>query len=1112
MPPRRRKAPTVPPDVSQEGVDETLLAPLREYADALQRGFSSKGRYQPEDQLKAPVSGLLQSAGAKFGVDVRTHTEIVADDGLGRPDIGVFIGGLLTGHVELKAPGKPADPNRLRGADREQWERFKGLPNLLYCNGREFVLLRSGERIATAALSDDPVTEGADAVSPAAASKFAATLREFFRWEPIAPSSPKQLATTLAPLCRLLRGAVLAAVKEENAELTSLAKDWRRYLFPTASDAEFADAYAQTLTYALLLARLEGGPAFSIDAAARSLSAGHSLLASALKILGDEQARQHLAIPFSYLERTIAAVDPAQLIKKSKGDPWLYFYEDFLAAYDPEMRKNRGVYYTPIEVVHCQVRLVAELLRDRFGAEREFTDPAVVTLDPAAGTGTYLLAALEHSLDGVEQRSGPGARRSAASTAAKNLHGFELLVGPYAVAHLRLTQMIQAESAKPDAEGVRIFLTDTLESPHKEPPEHLPLLYKELGEEHERARKVKERTPVMVCIGNPPYDREQRAAGAASGPRKGGWVRFGDGGDDSRPLLQDFIEPLGPLGFSVHAKNLYNDYVYFWRWALWKVFEQEGGAGKGIVSFITASSYLLGQAFAGVRAMMRASFEELWILDLGGEGRGARKSDNVFAIQTPVAIAIGVRRSRDTATQCRVWYHAVEGTTAEKLAALEAIASLRDVPWVAVKSAAPHDPLLPRAAGAWEEWPRLIDLFPWQESGVQFKRTWPIAEDRETLERRWRQLLASSDRAAAMKSTEQIHPATQVRSFAPPFEALPTIASLPPMSPAPEAQPYAYRAFDMRYALVDPRLGDRLRPQLQLAHSQNQVYLVSFLTEQLGSGPAAVAAASVPDLHHFRGSYGGRHVVPLYRDVQGRDANIAAGVLKTVSSRIGQPVSAEDFFAYCYAILAGPAYAATFAEELTIPGPRIPITANPKLFDEAVALGRGLLFLHTYGERFVPKSQRAGRIPSGTIKCAKGTSDDPAEYPESFEYDAAKRELAVGDGRFTNVAREIWEFEVSGYKVVQRWLAGRMRDRSGKRSSPLDDIRPERWTFDEELLNLLWVLEHTIAKYPAHEALLDRILASTLVQAAELAEPSFEERAGPKPTRRGNTVQETLNL
>jgi hypothetical protein len=1111
MPPRR-KAKRAQTDVSPAGVDRTLVEPLRTYAEAVRRGFSSHGNYQPEDQLKAPVSALLQDAGVKLGISVATHTEIVADDGIGRPDIGVFVAGMLSGHVELKAPDKPADPTRLRGSDKEQWERFRGLPNLLYANGRDFVLVRSGEVAARASLGGDPVEDGPEAVSSSGAAKLAALLRTFLHWEPIAPSSPKQLAATLAPLCRLLRGAVVGAIRADNAEVLALAKDWRRYLFPLASDDEFADAYAQTLTYALLLARIEGDDALTVEGAAKTLATGHSLLASALRILGDEQARRHLAIPFGYIERTIAAVDPVQLVRKSKGDPWLYFYEDFLEAYDPVMRKNRGVYYTPIEVVNCQVRLIAELLRDRFAVERGFGDADVVTLDPAAGTGTYLLAALEHSLAAVEARSGPGARRQAAGVAAKNLHGFELLVGPYAVAHLRLTQMIQAEKAKPGPEGVRIFLTDTLESPYREPPEHLPLLYKELGTEHERARKVKEGTPVMVCLGNPPYDREQRSAGADGGPRKGGWVRFGDGGDDARALLEDFTEPLTELGLGVHAKNLYNDYVYFWRWALWKVFEQGNGAGHGIVSFITASSYLLGEAFAGMRKMMRATFDELWILDLGGEGRGARKSENVFAIRTPVAIAVGVRKGRDRRPEgCRVWYHRLEGSADDKLAALNAIGALQDVPWTEVAAVEPHAPFLPRAGGAWATWPRLTDLFPWQESGLQFKRTWPIGEDRETLNRRWKALLAGTDRAVLLKETRDLRASKVVTGLLEPREPLAALSSLKESTPLPSAMPYAYRSFDVRYAIIDPRVGDYLRPALHEAHGPRQVYLATKFALQLGSGAAASATAFFPDLDYFN-ARGGRDIVPLWRDAEGRTPNVPEGLLDTLRDALGQPVSPEDLFAYCYALLAGPAYVATFKTELTIPGPRIPLTRNPQLFDEAVALGRELLFLHTYGERFVPPHRRAGRIPTGAARCARGTSDDPTEYPETHSYDPAKRELAVGDGRFTKVAPEVWEFEVSGYKVVQRWLAGRMRERSGKRSSALDDIRPERWTFDDELLNLLWVLEHTVEAYPRHAKLLKRIIASKHIDASELASPSYADRSAPRPTRRGNTVQEALNL
>ncbi len=166
----------------------------------------------------------------------------------------------------------------------------------------------------------------------------------------------------LAPLCRLLRSDVLIALQNRDSNLSLLAADWRQYLFPDADDFQFADAYAQTLTYALLLARLSGkGEGLSIPQAVTAIRTGHRLLADALGILADPKAREEIETPVEVLERVIGAVDPAALIKKAKGDPWLYFYEDFLAAYDPKMRKDRGVYYTPVEVVQAQVRLVAHV-------------------------------------------------------------------------------------------------------------------------------------------------------------------------------------------------------------------------------------------------------------------------------------------------------------------------------------------------------------------------------------------------------------------------------------------------------------------------------------------------------------------------------------------------------------------------------------------------------------------------------------------------------------------------------------------------------------------------------------------------------------------------------
>jgi len=830
----------------------------------------------------------------------------------------------------------------------------------------------------------------------------------------------------------------------------------------------------------------------STTQATKTLRPQHGLLAEALKILADEQARTEIATPVAVLERVIGAVDPTALASQwAGGDPWLYFYEDFLAVYDPKMRKDRGVYYTPVPVVRAQIALIGELLETRFNAEFSFVDPNVVTLDPAAGTGTYILAALDHALERVAATQGPGMRAQAATIGARNLHAFEILVGPYAVAHLRLSQRVLAEGGTLPTDGAHVYLTDTLEPPTATSPGHLPLAYRALGQEHQRAQKVKADTAVLVCLGNPPYDRQVLEAGETGQTRKGGWIRYGDDHREGGGLLQDFIAPLNALGLGVHAKNLYNDYVYFWRWALWKVFERQ--AGPGVIGFITASSYLAGPGFAGMRQLMRRTFDDLWIIDLEGDNLGARKTNNVFAIQTPVAIAIGVRYGEPQPdTPATVRYTRLTGSQAAKFERLSQVQRFADLPWreCATDWNAPFSPLM---TSAYTLWPLVTDLFPWQASGVKFSRTWPIGDTVDVLEKRWQGLLAAKDRKAAFRETVDRKVLNSYASLNDKDLRLPPLASLGLDAPMPSPSRYAFRSFNRRFALFDSRLGDRLNPSLHHTYSDRQVFMCGLWTKVLGGGSAAVATALIPDMDHFC-NRGAKDVIPLWRDAAATQANITTGLLELLSERYGQPVEAEALFSYAYALLASPEYVKTFWEELALPGPRLPLTKDATLFAEGVALGRRLIGLHTYGERFLPPGAKFGHVPPGVARCQVGTPVDPANYPDRFHYDPATQELHIGKGLFAPVRRDVWNFSLSGFDVVKSWLAYRMRDRSGKKSSPLDDIRPESWTFDGELLNLLWVLDHTIDLQPALAALLEKVLASKWFTAAELPKPDEAQR------------------
>ncbi len=1087
---------------------------LQNFAAAVTEKMTQLTPGEPEDQVRGPFENFIAGVADALGWKVVCTGESPLPDRLGRPDYAVHLNELLAGYVELKAPGVGAASNRFKGHNRDQFSRFSAIPNIIYTDGNEWALYRNGELVGKIVrLVGDVATDGSKAAALQDADTLEHLLRDFFSWQPIIPTDSKgkidlkEFAALLAPLTRMLRDDVTDALKNPASLLVQLAKDWRQLLFPDAPDEQFADAYAQTVTFALLLGRSEGADPLTLDSAEKTLAAQHNLLSRALQVLTDPGARAEMAASLDLVLRVIAAVPPTTFT--GPEDPWLYFYEDFLAAYDPKLRKDAGAYYTPVEVVRCQVRLIDDLLVNRLNKPLGFVDPGVVTLDPAAGTGTYLLGVIEHALGRVEAEQGAGAIAGQATELAKNLYSFELMVGPYAVSELRVSRALRDQGADLPPDGTHVYLTDTLESPHAKPPQ-LPLFLRPIAEQHAKALKAKSDVPVIVCLGNPPYDRHE-AATIDNKAHTGGWVRWGETEKGTDAIFRDFLDPVIAAGYGVHVKNLYNLYVYFWRWALWKVFEHPAANGPGVVSFISASSYLDGNAFCGMREHMRRLCDEIWILDLGGEGRGTRKDDNVFAIQTPVVIAIAVRsRKAKEDKPSKVHYARIEGSRDAKLAVLDAIVDFKMIKW----EDCPADwqaPFRPAGKGDYFQLPLLTDLMPWQQSGIKAGRTWVIAPEEETLKRCWSSLL-HEDRDRRRNLFKDSPTGRKIQEGA--TQLPPSNAKLRPILDLPREEPptniirLAYRSFDRQYIFADARLIDRPGPALWRVHGERQLYLTSLLNHPLGQGPAATASALIPDLHHFRGSYGAKEVFPLYRTADASEANILPGLLELLYKAFKRTVMPEDFLAYVYGALASPAFTTRFHKELETRELRVPITKDIAIFEKVRDAGARLLWLHTYGERFVPEGEQRGQVPRGAARCTKAVPGDVGGYPEDFDYNEMTRKLHVGKGEFAPVAREVYEFEVSGLKVVQSWLKYRMKKGAGKKSSPLDDIRPERWTsqFTTELLELLWVLEDTVKIYPEQAELLAEVVAGECFQSDELPKVSAILRKPPQIKGKGNDL------
>ena len=1055
-----------------------------------------------EDQLRAPLERLVMDLaelcdfpqGAVAAVGESSLSDLKT-----RPDYAITAQNALVGFIEIKAPGKGADPRRFKNRhDKEQWQKLKSLPNLVYTDGNEFSLWRSGQLVGSLVrLSGDIEASGADLEAPPG---LLTLFQDFLKWEPVPPRDAKQLAAITARLCRLLREEVSEQLALGSRALTALATDWRRLLFPEASDAEFADGYAQAVTFGMLMARArEIRLSTGLDQVAQQLRTTNSLIGAALRLLTDEAENQ--ATLKTSLGTLIRVLDAVHWPTISKGNPdaWLYFYEDFLEIYDNKLRKQTGSYYTPPEVVGAMVRLVDETLRspERFNLSDGLASPAVTVADPAVGTGTFLLSIFRRIADTVAADEGPGAVPAAIGSAVGRVIAFEIQLGPFAVAQLRvLAELADLMAAVPTA-TLRMFVTDALSNPYIE-QEWFPAILGPIAESRREADEVKKEEPITVVIGNPPYKEKAK--------NRGGWVESGsDNSPEPAPLAAWFPPP--EWGVSAHAKHLRNLYVYFWRWATWKVFDHHPDANTGIVSFITVAGFLNGPGFQRMRDYLRRKTDEIWVIDCSPEGHQPEVNTRIFeGVQQPVCIVLASRSPHtDSEMPSKVRFQALpKGKRQVKFDALARL-SLDTDGW----AECPTDwraPFLPESTGAWSTYPELKDLFLYDGSGVMPGRTWVIAPDAESLERRWRTLIE----AHGHRKELLFHPHLLKGKPGDRHSKRVVTKGLPGYRPHPisvDAEKglcttpvrYGFRSFDRQCIIPDNRLINRPNPQLWEWQSGCQVYLTAPTDRSPSSGPALTVTGLIPDLHHYNGR-GGR-AFPLWRDRAATKSNIGTNLLSYLGQRYGNVVSAEDLFAYVTAIAAHPAFTARFQSDLVTPGLRIPLTTDGEIFAAAAEMGRNVIWLHSFGERFAdPSRDRPPRPPrlvsnlAPRIPAAGAIPQDPAAFPETIDYDRSKRRLMVGQGYIEGVSVEVWNYEVSGKHVLRQWFSYRKASRErpiiGDRRppSPLGGIQPDRWPaeYTTELINVLNVIGRLVELEGPQAAMLERICSGPTVSVEEL--------------------------
>jgi hypothetical protein len=1055
--------------------DETML---RGYLADVERTHAS-GR-ATEHSYRPALQTLLQSL-----VPGVTATNEPKRAQYGAPDYvisrGSNHGPLTVGYVETKDIGLS-----LNEVERsEQLKRYKGaLHSLVLTDYLEFRWFVNGETRLSGRIAS---LRGGKIVPDAAGFEtIAQLLRAFLGRGPELISSPKELARRMAQLAHIIRDITVETMTRDAAsdELKGLHEAFKEVLIPELTAPEFADMFAQTLAYGLFAARNNhSGPAgsFSRRDAAREIPKTNPFLRKLFNTITGSALDDEPFIGFvDDLAQMLGQTDMDAVLKDfgtrtKQEDPIVHFYETFLAAYDPKLRELRGVYYTPEPVVSYITRSVDALLKrdfglregladrstttyerkDEHGQMRTETAPRVLLLDPACGTGTFLYKVIDLIRERFQAAGNSGMWSGyVREHLLPRLFGFELLMAPYAMAHLKLGMQL-AGMDLPEAqrkewaydfagdERLGVYLTNTLDEAAKR-SERLKL-GGYISDEANEAAHVKRDYPVMVVLGNPPY--------SGHSANKGAWINALLRGKDTLTGAETgnyFAVDGKPLG-ERNPKWLNDDYVKFIRFAQWRIER----TGHGILAFISNHGYLDNPTFRGMRQSLMRSFDEIYVLDLHGNSKKKERTpeggpdENVFDIQQGVAIGIFVRRpgTAGATRQATVRHAHLWGERAGKYAWLAERDAVRDTDWTPLDPQAPFYFFKPREANLEVEYGRgwkLTEVMPVNVLGFQTHRDhFAIDIDAGALRRRIEEMrdehMRDADFAAKYELSDnrdwQLSGARRllrtdadwqtrfVRCLYRPFDARPCYFGEVAMD---------YPRTELRQHMLVPNMSLNVTRQTRAEEWRN----------------AVVADAPTPAL--YTEIKDGSNAFPLYlypgaskaglwgeerpsTAPGGRQPNLAPEFIADLTHRLEmewiadgrgdrqQTVGPEDVFYYAYAIFYSPGYRERYADFLKEDFPRIPLTSDKELFRELCGLGERLVRLH------LMEGESGEERPRYPVK-----GDDAVEkvrYTAPGEGGSEQGRVWINTTQyFEGVAPEVWEFHIGGYQVCEKWL----KDRKGR--------------------------------------------------------------------------------
>jgi len=978
---------------------------------------------------RSALEGLLNEFAAETaGRDATVQHEPKRVAEKGAPDFKIKRQGMILGYVETKSIGENLD----KVLKSEQIARYKSLSqNIILTDYLHFVWINKDglQRETLCQLSDlenprfRPREDRATAV--------AKLLEAFFSTAPEGIGRAQTLAMTLATRSKLLRdylGEELVRQEREHREgrLYGLFQIFRDQVFHELTLKEFADAFAQMLAYGLFLARLNSdSEAVTLQNARQYVAASFRLIRELVDFLNELEKIEYRDVRWvveevlsivnglnltairedlsfrhrKAISRKVRAADEEEH-RLFERDPFIYFYEDYLKAYDPAMRKGRGVYYTPPPIVNFIVRAVDDILKESFGIRDGLADHKRVTvLDFACGTGTFLLEVFQRIFDNI---GGPDSGRAdliVREHLLKNMFGFEYLIAPYTIAHLKLSQYLQDQRhpLKND-ERLQVFLTNTLEPIAPQANFLLPAISAEV----EAAQAVKE-MPILVITGNPPYSGHSK--------NKGAWITG---------QIAKYREGFPDLSKPAQGKWLQDDYVKFIRFAQLKMDAVE----EGVVGIITNHAWLDNPTFKGMRRSLMETFNQIYVLDLHGNANqqerapDGSKDENVFDIEQGVAVSLFVKCPR---SERGAWHADLWGKRIAKYQA-SAETTIASAPWTPLQPAAPDWLLKPQDA----------------EVARQYRDLWsipaifaPLGDPAPGVVTTHDEFAISftateaQDKVRALLSTASEHEARSLFRLCSQnqWSYLRAKADLPTLDLKKSTVKLTYRPFDDRWTIWNRNVTVHRRERVMqhmLRQNIGLIFVRQIAHAAQGVSVYALVTSNVIDNRAFLSNKGIAYIAPL-RLAENHE-NLSADFRTFIDASYKQHYTPEEILGYIYAVLHAPAYRTRYAEFLRTEFPRVPFPEAVEDFETLSGFGWALVQAHLLRE-----------FPRRGLAAYHGKGDHTVE---ALRYSSEEQAIRINKAQyFQPVPQAVWEFHIGGYQVLDKYL----KSRKGRMLS-LDEI------------------------------------------------------------------------